>query len=161
MKVAKFQYERGKYMEELISILNNEQIEYEIIEHSIPINTAQEGADYFGIQLGQTAPTLILKTDKGYYSLIISGDYGRVECDSLKEILEIQEIKLAKPKEVEQVTGCRIGNVPLINPSIPTILDRELYRFPFVYGGTGLSQTTLKIQPQDIEKLNNVVGYLR
>ncbi len=148
-------------MDELLSILKNQQIDYEIIEHSTQINTAQEGADYFGINIGQTAPTLLLKTEKGYNALIISGDYGRVDFELLKEILQIQEIKLAKPKEVEQVTGSRIGSVSLINPSLPTIIDRELYRFPYIYGGTGIPQTTLKIQPKDIEKLNNVIGYIR
>ncbi|WP_269845612.1 aminoacyl-tRNA deacylase [Paenibacillus selenitireducens] len=111
--------------------------------------------------MGQTAPTLILKTEKGYYSLIISGDYGRVGLESLKKLLEVQEIKLAKPQEVEQVTGSKIGSVSLINLGLPTIIDRELYRFPYVYGGTGVPQTTLKISPKDIENLNEVIGYIR
>ncbi|HTG68571.1 MAG TPA: hypothetical protein VL921_04865, partial [Candidatus Udaeobacter sp.] len=63
-------------MEQLITVLNNRQIEYEILKHGKKIHSAQEGAEYFGIEIGQTAPTLILKTDKGYYSLILSGDYG-------------------------------------------------------------------------------------
>ncbi|HZG17012.1 MAG TPA: YbaK/EbsC family protein [Candidatus Bathyarchaeia archaeon] len=148
-------------MEKRISLLKNLHIDYEIIEHSKPINSAQEGADYFGIHIGQTAPTLIMKTDKGYYAFIISGDYGRMDPVTLKELFHFQEIKLAKPKEVEQVTGSTVGSVSLINPDIPTFIDRELYRFDYVYGGTGVPQTTLKIQPKDIEKLNNIVGYIR
>ncbi|WP_134685104.1 aminoacyl-tRNA deacylase [Brevibacillus migulae] len=148
-------------MDALLSILVNQQIDYEIIEHGKPIHTAQEGAAFFGIHIGQTAPTLLLRTEKGYYALIISGDYGRVAFDTLKELLQIQDIKLAIPSEVEQVTGCKIGSVSLVNPNIPTIIDRELYRFRYVYGGTGLPQATLKIQPQDLEKVNHVVGYIR
>lgn len=148
-------------MEQLISILNNKHIDYEIIEHSKEINTAQEGAEYFGIHIGQTAPTLILKTDVGYFSLIISGDFGRVDLETMNDLLKVQEIKLAKPKEVEQVTGSRIGSVSLINPSLPTIIDRELYRFPYVYGGTGKARSTLKIPPRDLEKLNKIIGYIR
>ncbi|EFM12378.1 YbaK/prolyl-tRNA synthetase associated region [Paenibacillus curdlanolyticus YK9] len=148
-------------MEQLLSILNNQKIEHEILKHSEKIHSAQEGADYFGIELGQTAPTLILKTDRGYYSLILSGDYGRVDFEALKGLLEFEEVKLAKPQEVEQVTGCKIGDVSLVNPDIPTIMDRGLLRFPYIYGGTGVPQTTLKINPQDVEKLNDVVGYLR
>ena len=144
-------------MEDLISILEKNNIDFEIINHDKEINSAQEGADYFGIDIGQTAPTLILKTDKGFYSLIISGDYGRVDLHSLKELVQVQEIKLAKPKEVEQTTGSKIGSVSLINQDIPTIIDRELYRFTYVYGGTGIPQTTLKIQPKDIEKLNKLL----
>lgn len=147
-------------MDQLIAILIRKQVNYEIIEHSEQINTAQEGAAFFGIHIGQTASTLILKTDKGYYSLIISGDHGRVDLESMKELLQVQEIKLAKPKEVEQVTGCKIGSVSLINPNLPTIIDRELYKFSYIYGGTGIPQTTLKISPKDIERLNEVIGYI-
>jgi len=148
-------------MEQLISVLNNQQIEYEILNHEKKIKSAQEGAEYFGIEIGQTAPTLILKTDKGYYSLILSGDYGRVDFEVLKNLLQIDEIKLAKPQEVEQVTGCKIGDVSLINPDLPTIMDRGLHRYPYIYGGAGVPQTTLKIRPQDVEQLNHVVGFIR
>lgn len=147
-------------MDQLIAILIRKQVNYEIIEHSEQINTAQEGAAFFGIHIGQTASTLILKTDKGYYSLIISGDHGRVDLESMRELLQVQEIKLAKPKEVEQVTGCKIGSVSLINPNLPTIIDKELYKFSYIYGGTGIPQTTLKISPKDIERLNEVIGYI-
>lgn len=148
-------------MDRLLTVLNKKDIEYEIINHSIQINTAEEGADYFGIDIGQTAPTLILKTEKGYYALIISGDYGRVNFEMLKEILKVQQVKLAKPNEVEQVTGCKIGSISLINHELPTIMDRQLNRFTYVYGGTGVPHSTLKIRPDDIAKLNNVICYIR
>ncbi|XID94935.1 aminoacyl-tRNA deacylase [Paenibacillaceae bacterium WGS1546] len=148
-------------MDKLIAKLKNQHIDFEIIEHSKQLKTAQEGAEYFGIHIGQTAPTLILKTNKGHFSLIISGDYARVDLDSLKELLQVEEIRLAKPQEVEQVTGSKIGSVSLINPGIPTIIDRELFRFAYVYGGTGVSNATLKISPKNLEELNEVIGYIR
>jgi Ala-tRNA(Pro) deacylase len=148
-------------MVKLVSLLEDRDVEYEIIKHNKIINTALEGAESLGIQLGETAPTLILRTDQGYYSLIISGNYGRVDMDFMRNLLQVQEIRLAKPKEVEEVTGSSIGNVSLINPSIPTIFDRELYRFSHIFGGTGERQTTLKIRPREVEQLNNVVGYIR
>lgn len=147
-------------MDKLISILEENNVEYEIIKHTKQLNTSQEGAEYFGIEVGQTAPTLILKTEKGFMSLIISGDYGRVDFDKLREKLSFEQMKLASPKEVEQVTGSKIGSVSLINIGLPTIIDTQLNRFKYVYGGTGIPQTTLKIRPHDIEKLNQIVGYI-
>ncbi|MNN46975.1 YbaK / prolyl-tRNA synthetases associated domain protein [compost metagenome] len=67
---------------------------------------------------------------------------------------------LHEPNEVEQITGCKIGSVSLINSAIPTIMDKQLYRFAHIYGGTGTPQSTLKISPEDVEKLNNVVAFL-
>ena len=74
-------------MDELVSILEKYKIDHEIMKHTKQINSAQEGAEYFNIHVGQTAPTLILKTDKGYYTLIISGDYGRVNLELIKDLL--------------------------------------------------------------------------
>ncbi|WP_410511513.1 YbaK/EbsC family protein [Paenibacillus sp. BR2-3] len=148
-------------MDKLVSLLDEQDIDYEIIKHLKQINTAKEGAEYFGIEIGQTAPTLILKTEKGFLGLILSGDHGRVNFSTIREILSVEQVKLASPKEVEQVTGSKIGSVSLINKEIPTILDSQLNRFKYVYGGTGVPQTTLKIRPCDIEKLNEIVGYIR
>lgn len=148
-------------MSDLVSFLEGNNISFEIIEHDKPIQTAYEGAAYFGIELGQTAPTLILKSEAEYYSIIISGDFGRIDLEDLKASLMCNELKLAKPKEVEQITGYTVGTVPLIGHGLPTVMDRQLKRYPFIYGGTGLKNATLKIDPSDVEKLNNVIGMIR
>ncbi|QMV44693.1 aminoacyl-tRNA deacylase [Cohnella cholangitidis] len=145
----------------MISLLKDQNCEHEIIRHEKTIQSAQEGADYFGIEIGQTAPTLVLKSEEGYFAIIISGDYGRIDFDILKPILKCNELKLAKPKEVEQLTGCIVGTVPLIGHNLPTIMDRQLHRFDYVYGGTGIPNSTLKISPDAVEKLNQVIAYVR
>ncbi|WP_438431195.1 aminoacyl-tRNA deacylase [Gorillibacterium sp. sgz500922] len=147
-------------MKNIAEILDAHQVEYEIIRHEIPIETARQGAEYLGIEIGRTAPTLIVKTDKGYYALLLSGDRGRVQLEQLKPLLQAEQVKLAKPREVEQAVGCSIGCVPLLNPGLPTVFDRGLLRFPHIYGGTGRPGETLKIRPQDAERLNTVAAYL-
>ena len=44
---------------------------------------------YFGIEAGQAAPTLILKTDKGYYSLVFSGSRPPIDFKSIETILGV------------------------------------------------------------------------
>ncbi|WP_028550521.1 aminoacyl-tRNA deacylase [Paenibacillus sp. UNC451MF] len=148
-------------MDELICLLEEHQISYEIIDHKEPIRSAQDGAAFFGIEIGQTAPTLILKSGTTMYAFIISGDYGKIDFDVIKELLQCEELKLAKPREVEEATGYSVGSVPLIGHGLPTIIDRRLHRYPYVYGGTGAATSTLRIGPQDIEKLNHVIAYDR
>ncbi|MED4884835.1 MULTISPECIES: aminoacyl-tRNA deacylase [Bacillus] len=128
--------------------------------HENPIRTAQEGAAYFGIEIGQTAPTLILKYEKGYFAMIISGGRRRVNLEEVSEILGCNQLKLAKPKEIKQITGYTVGSVPLVGLSMPCILDRNIFRYPFIYGGTGEPTSTLKITPNALEKLNQVVALL-
>lgn len=147
-------------MENLITFLQENEVQFEIMYHENPIRTAQEGAAYFGIEIGQTAPTLILKSEKGYFAMIISGGRRRVNLEEVSEILGCNQLKLAKPKEVKQITGYTVGSVPLVGLSMPFILDRNIFLYPFIYGGTGEPTSTLKITPNALEKLNQVVALL-
>ncbi|MEK8127160.1 YbaK/EbsC family protein [Paenibacillus filicis] len=145
-------------MDHLKAILQERGIHYEIIHHEKQIRTAQEGADYLGIELGQTAPTLVLKSEKGYVAMIVSGNRGRLDLEEISSSLGCSQLKIATPKEVQQITGYTVGNVSLAL-SLPCIVDRRLLQYPFVYGGTGEPGSTLKIAPTDLEKLNQVVAF--
>jgi prolyl-tRNA editing enzyme YbaK/EbsC (Cys-tRNA(Pro) deacylase) len=46
----------------------------------------------------------------------------------------------------------------MLGISLPCIIDRKLLEFSFVYGGSGEKDTTLKIDPNALFKLNKVVG---
>lgn len=139
-------------------ILQEKEIQYEIIHHEKQIRTAQEGADYFGIEIGQTAPTLVLKSEKGYFAMIVSGNRGRVNLEEVSGIIECNQLKMATPKEVRQITGYTVGSVSLVI-SLPCIVDRELFRYPFIYGGTGEPASTLKLAPNALEKINQVIAF--
>lgn len=141
------------------AILQEKEVQYEIIYHEKRIRTAQEGANYFGIEVGQTAPTLILKSEEGYFSMIISGSRGRINLEKTSGIVGCEQLRMATPKEVQQVTGYTIGSVSLVL-SLPCIVDRGLFRYPFIYGGTGDPASTLKIAPDALEKINEVIAFL-
>lgn len=143
---------------DLKSILDSNRCSYELIRQDHQIKTAQEGADYFGIEIGQTAPTLVLKTDHGFYALIVSGDREKIDFKDVAAILGCNKVKLASPQEVKEVTGYQVGNVSMLLP-LPYLIDEQLKRYPYVYGGTGIEGWTLKIEPKALEALNNVVGY--
>ncbi|MET3290222.1 UNVERIFIED_CONTAM: Cys-tRNA(Pro)/Cys-tRNA(Cys) deacylase [Brevibacillus sp. OAP136] len=147
-------------MDTIQSLLKENQIAHDILSHPEHLRTAQEGADYLGIELGQTAPTLILATDRGYVALIVSGARGRVQLEEIAAILGVEQVKLAPPKDVLRITGYRVGSVPLVGLQLPCILDRELFRFSFIYGGTGDPASTLKLHPEALEQLNRVIAYL-
>ncbi|MCL5063491.1 MAG: hypothetical protein M1600_00150 [Firmicutes bacterium] len=147
-------------MDKLRTVLEQSGVQFEIIHHEKTIRTAQEGADYLEIAIGQTAPVLILKSENGYVSLIKSGDRGRVDLQEIGGILGCDQLKPVTPTEVWQITGYRIGAVPLMGLPFPCILDRGLFRYPFIYGGTGQPESTLKITPDALEMLNLVVGFI-
>ncbi|GIN22460.1 aminoacyl-tRNA deacylase [Siminovitchia fordii] len=141
-------------MEKLNNILRDSEFTFEIIHHEKPLSSAKAGAGYFGIELEQTAPTLIIKTDKGYYSLVVSGSRGKVYFEKVAEVLDCSKVKLATPKEVQEVTGYEVGAVPMIGLELPYVIDGRLLNYEFIYGGTGQPSATLKIEPRALEEMN-------
>lgn len=142
----------------LKDILTASGFMFELIPNDIPIRTAKEGADYFKIDIAQIAPTLIIYTNRGFYGLVISGERGHVNFREIKHLLNCKNVRLATKEEVKSVTGYSIGNIPMLGIPLPYIVDKRLLSFSFVYGGLGEENTTLKVDPQALFKLNKVVG---
>ena len=131
--------------------------EFEIVPNDKPIHSAQEGAAHFQIAVGQTAPTLILKGDSKFYAAIVSGG-RRLNMEEMAKILGCSKVKMADRKKVKELTGHEVGTIPMVGLGLPCILDKELFKYDYVYGGTGEADKTLKIAPAVLEKVNQVIA---
>jgi len=143
-------------IKELKILLEQNNGRYELIYHEKPIRTVEEGRKYFDINT--IAPVFILKTDKGFFAFISAGKRGAIDFNVLKESLNCMEVKLAGRKEVKEVTGYEPGNVPLLGHGLPCIFDNMLLENEFICGGSGNENHTLRINPGDLMKLNNIVA---
>ena len=130
---------------------------YEIIANQRPIISAQDGADYFRIELAQTAPTLILEGGGEHYAAVASGARKSLDLNKIARLLGLAKLRLVPRGKVKAITGCEIGATPLLGLGLPYILDKRLFDYDFVYGGTGQPNTTLKIAPALLESLNRVI----
>jgi prolyl-tRNA editing enzyme YbaK/EbsC (Cys-tRNA(Pro) deacylase) len=133
---------------------------YELIYDGKPIPTAKDGAEHYRIDIGQMAPALILYTPSGYYVLVFSGEKEKVDFKELKKLLNCKNLRLATREEVIRETGFTVGSVPMFGIRLPHILDNRLLKYPFVYGGSGIENTTLKIDPHALFELNDVIATL-
>jgi len=136
-------------------LLQNHNADFEIIQNEKPIYSVN---DAIGYEICQTAPVLIITTERGYFALILAGDRGRVDFGLLKRVLQCKKAKLASRKEVLDAIGYEVGSVPLVGLQLPCVLDKRLLQHPYVFGGTGDANLTLKICPGDLEKINKVVA---
>jgi len=148
------------FLDNLKKMLLEKGVEFELIVHDQPVYSAREGSAFLGIEIGQTAPVLILETEKGYFAVIVSGERGRVDFKKIAQALGCGQAKLAKKEDVERVTGFAAGNLPLAGLALPCIVDRRLYRYPFIYGGSGKLGYTLKVSPDALKKVNQVAAEL-
>jgi Cys-tRNA(Pro)/Cys-tRNA(Cys) deacylase len=142
-------------IEDLKKQLINQNADFEIIQHDIPIKSKKDALGYFKIE--ETAPTLIIQTEIGYYALIISGERNKVNFDLIRKLLGCDAIKMADKIEIVEKFNIEPGQVPLVGHNLPCIIDNKIFKYNFVYGGTGNWYYTLKIKPEDLVKVNNVV----
>lgn len=141
--------------EKLETHLRNLNVEYDLIRHEKSIRSAKEGADYFGIDIGQTVPTIILSVDNKLQAIIMSGKREKIDFNKLKNILNANAIEMASKEDILNQTGYSIGNIPMVNLTIPCIIDGELLTYDYVYGGSGIKNITLKISPLSLLKVNS------
>ncbi len=136
-------------LEHLEKTLNSAHIHYTIFAQDLIIRSAQEGVDQGLGELVNMAPTFILWSDLGYRAAVIRGD-TRLSYKKIRRELQIKNLCLASPEEVQQVTGAEVGYVSLINSGITTIVDRRLMEIDTIFGGCGVPRYTLKISPCDL-----------
>ena len=140
---------------ELEDFLRINDCDFEILEHDTPIISTQDATKYFDIE--KAAPTFIMDTEQGLVALIVSSKYGRIDFKVMKQKLEISKCKMADKERIKTATGYEIGTIPLLGHNLPCIVDENLLSYDFIYGGSGDGLHTLKIAPNDIMRLNNVI----
>lgn len=139
-------------LDELSKLLTESECNYEIIEHDKPIHKTDDADEYF--DSSKAAPVFIIKTDNGFYALIVSNQQDRIDFKKLALDSGFSKITLADKSDVLKVTGYEVGAVPLIGHNLPCLFDSKLLNFTYIYGGTGDKFHTLKIAPQDILRIN-------
>ena len=140
-------------LQTLTNLLTAENADYSILKDDTTLTTASSGAQQYGISLSETTPTLILKTKDSYIAAIICGN-TRISFKKLKQALNVKDISMA-PQTIFDLTGAKIGSVSLVNPGLTTVIDAHVLQNENCYGGSGVAQSTLKINTQDLIRITN------
>jgi prolyl-tRNA editing enzyme YbaK/EbsC (Cys-tRNA(Pro) deacylase) len=146
----------------VISLLNQELLDhikaggfpFELLKNERRIRSSEEGAAYWKIHIGQTAPALILRADNRFLLLVISGAVARVDLKTLASSLGVASLRMATPQEIKENFDLKPGDIPLVGLDLHTLIDRRLMAYDFIYGGSGDVGFTLKISPRALPFLN-------
>lgn len=142
-------------IQELDQFLSKQGADFEILHHEKPIKSRYDALNYF--RLEEMAPTLIVRTEKGMFAIIISGAREKVDFAVIARQMNCSEMHLASKDEVLEVVGMKPGEVALVGHDLPCIFDQQLFQNEYLYGGTGDACHTLKIKPTDLLKISKVV----
>ncbi len=121
-------------------------------EHRQTTKTSIEAADALGVEVGQIAKTILFRVGECYGLFVAAGDIT-IDSKKVKTLLGGGKVRIAKPEEVEQITGYRVGGVcPFdIDPGIPIFIDDSMKRFPVVYSAAGSSHSFLPITVEQLK----------
>lgn len=114
-------------------------------------------AKVLGVDVSQIIKCLIFLDPSGRPVMgIVRGD-SRVDVHKLSIAAGASELRLARAKEVEKLTGHPIGGVPPVGLSIPTFVDRLVLEQEWIYGSAGSPHAGLRIKPSDLIRLSGAV----
>lgn len=99
--------------------------------------------------------TLIYNVDEKYYAILVRGDHEVNEA-KVKKLLRANEINLADPEKVEEITGAKIGFAGPVGLEIPVILDNEIMCMKnFIVGA---NKTDYHYKSVNLEDFNYVLA---
>ncbi|MDW7738777.1 MAG: YbaK/EbsC family protein [Bacillota bacterium] len=125
-------------------------------EHEEATKTSPEAAKALNVELGQIAKSILFRSGDRYGLFVATGDI-RICDKKVRELLGGGRAKIAKPEEVEKITGYRVGGVcPFdIDKTIPIYIDLSMKRFETVYTSAGTDYSLLPIK---VNQLIEVTG---
>ena len=143
-------------LKEMEAFLCESKADFALLGQDKPILSAADAAGYYPGE--QAAPTFVLQTENGLIGCVASVSSGRLDLAALKQKFGYAKLKMADKKKISSQTGYEVGAIPLIGLGLPCIFDNALLQYDYIYGGTGDELVTLKITPQDVMRLNTIIG---
>jgi Cys-tRNA(Pro) deacylase len=135
-----------------------EQFNFNLVpwEHEKTTKTAAEAADALEVELGQIAKSILFRSGEKYGLFVAAGDI-KIDDKKVRSLLGGGKAKIAKPAEVEDITGYKIGGVcPYdIDRSVPIYLDRSMERFDTVYTSAGTPHSLLPITFKQLQQVTD------
>lgn len=130
----------------------NPQLHIIILEDST--KTAVLAAQALGTEVGQIAKSIVFKTKKEDYLMVVSAGDVRLDSKAIKEVIG-ERVRMANADEVLEITGFNVGGVcPFaLRRDIPIFLDESLRRYEIVYAAAGTAHTALPISYEELLRI--------
>ena len=118
--------------------------------------TANDAATALGCNAGAIVKSLLFKLGDKFCLCLVSGD-KRCSLNKLKKKLSENDVSMASPEEVKQITGYTIGGVSPIGHLVNTkvYMDKHLERFSKVFAAAGHPNAVFGITFLELKKLTN------
>ena len=141
--------------------LEEHQIIYQEITHK-PAASAEEYHQILGTRYEQQAKALLIRYKKpgvkGFVVVTIPAQ-KRANLEQIKNVLQAKSVRLAEPKQLQEVTGCNFGELPPLGKifGLQLLMDQELLLEPKIYFNAGKLDLSIVLSPKDLQKLEEPI----
>lgn len=140
------------YSEELTAL----GIGNKIVEHP-EMRIIKDVIDYLHLTYSNTLPTLIMKADDGFISIVFRGDC-KVDFKKIKTQFGIKDLRMATPEEFTNLTELPIGAARVYIPNVhKTIIDKKVFEKEYLIGGSGSFSCSIEYKTSDLTKIPNSI----
>lgn len=129
-------------------------IPYRFFRHTGPVHSVEQAARERGQLPDQVVRSILFRISHDHYLLVLAAGPHQISWPALRSYLGQSRLTLARPDEVRTITGYPIGAVsPFGLPSpMRVLVDRHVFDHPEVSIGSGVRNTTVILQSQDLKK---------
>ena len=135
--------------------LKKYNLEQKIIEFDVSSATVKDAAKAINCTEGEIAKTLSFIVDNNPILIVVAGDS---KIDNSKYKVEFNtKAKMIPFDMVDELIGHKVGGVcPFgVNSNVTIYLDNSLKRFGSVYAACGSSNSAIKLNIKELEKITN------
>ena len=114
-----------------------------------------EAAEKLGLAQDRVFKTLVAATDGGELVVAVVPVSFMLNMKSLAKAVGAKKSAMAKPADVERVTGYVLGGVSPLGQKkrLKTLIDSSAETFPTIYVSAGRRGLQIELNPQDLKKL--------
>lgn len=133
--------------------LKSKGIKFKVIYLEEVPKTAKDVERLYSCPLHQVLKTLVFMGETGPVLVVVQGD-KRVDLNKLKQVTKQENLRMATPDEVKEVTGYPVGGVsPLgIEKGIKKIIDKKVFEVETVNIGAGKADVGIELSSEDLKK---------
>jgi Cys-tRNA(Pro) deacylase len=112
-------------------------------------------AEALGVKESQTVKSLVVKTKEGKFAVVVLPGDRKIDWKLLAKKLNTKKVQFAKPDEVEDLVGCKVGCVPPFGHAtdLPVYMDKGILKKDYLYLNPGVHDKSFKIKAWDLRKL--------
>lgn len=127
------------------------QLKARLVFCSRKVHTAQQAAGFMNVCIDEIAKSILFILDNNEPVLAIVAGDRKVSERKLKSIFNSKTVRMATPKEVEEITGYEVGAVPPVSVyGVKTVIDKKLASKEQIICGGGSDQHLLCISSEEL-----------